>query len=392
MTYVSKNSPRAKTWLCHIRHPTLQQQCFSSGTSDRRLAQRIADKVQLLCEYAVAMEPLPADLRYFKANALRSKQLCKALHRFELVAIEDLQRTESLDETLVRYESALSDRGITDAQVQQQVSRARRILEDTGVDAAAEIEADAIRLWWLDRQAEGMSSRTIAYYLGALGSLYRTCNFPQNPTESVQRPRVTTRVHRRALSEDELVRLLWAAEQPLRGYGSQQSVNRKLVYQFAIETGLRRAEIGRLRRSHIGGQVIRLPGEAQKNRQALPIPMRPWMAARVSRYVMSHGDDRVFPVRDEVAGRLFRRDLGIAGIESETPEGKADFHSLRQTGSRLLLESGASDLLVNRFLRHVGTSMAQRHYSSVLLEDLERAIVNAMPDWESLGKLREKKA
>ncbi len=63
--------------------------------------------------------------------------------------------------------------------------------------------------------------------------------------------------------------------------------------------------------------------------------------------------------------RSLKTDLRRAGIETTTPEGKLDFHTLRTTFSTLLDEVGATEKTKEVLLRHAPSTLAHKRYVKV---------------------------
>lgn len=132
---------------------------------------------------------------------------------------------------------------------------------------------------FLQRMAEqGRSPRTRNSYRQAVVAfanwLTRKGRLPNNPLLNVSRAEGRTVRVRRALSIDELRRLVKTTE--------QRNANRALLYRIAVGTGLRRGELKALRIRHLrldsAVPLICLPGEHTKNRKDAIIPLVPWLA------------------------------------------------------------------------------------------------------------------
>src|SRR5262249_16746195 len=98
----------------------------------------------------------------------------------------------------------------------------RRLADDCGFGALADLRREALELWLALRAAEGTSARTRNAYCNALVSFCNWCaetNRPAvNPFDAVPKAneKVDPRRQRLAMTEDELARLLPVArERPL---------------------------------------------------------------------------------------------------------------------------------------------------------------------------------
>lgn len=183
---------------------------------------------------------------------------------------------------------------------------------------------------------------------------------------------------RRALTVDEIRRLLDSTAQrvvqhcPMGGHG------RAALYATAIYTGLRVTELASLTRAsfQLSGTVplISVHGRSTKNKKARhqPIPveiadrLRPWLATRPPVGPVWPG----FRWRHGRAASMLRRDLEAAGISPETPEGRVDFHSLRTTYATLLALAGVPIQHAQRLMDHSSPDLTARHYTKLLAGDL----------------------
>ena len=102
------------------------------------------------------------------------------------------------------------------------------------------------------------------------------------------------------------------------------------------------------------------------------------MAAEFSRWRQERADEpddaRLWPLRPKTDGsyrtaELLRADLRVCGIEYQTPDGVADFHSLRAAYETWMLKGGASQYGVQKLMRHSSPRMTAV-YDKLHAEDL----------------------
>lgn len=88
-------------------------------------------------------------------------------------------------------------------------------------------------------------------------------------------------------------------------------------------------------------------------------------ACRVARGAARAAGEPVFGVKRLASktGRLIRADLGAAGILMDSPEGRADFHSLRHTYVTWLEGSGAGIKTRMELARHASPELTLGRYS-----------------------------
>jgi integrase len=109
--------------------------------------------------------------------------------------------------------------------------RLNRLFKDRAWQYPKDVTADAFMVW---RGKQNFAAKTLNDYLDAANALLkwmqRACRLEANPLQTVRKVKTSGRetVHRRALTDDEVRRLLEVAGP------------RKAVYLTAINTGLRR--------------------------------------------------------------------------------------------------------------------------------------------------------
>jgi len=185
-----------------------------------------------------------------------------------------------------------------------------------------------------------------------------------NPARRVRRVKHETDRVRRALSEDDISRLLAAAP-----------ADRAAVYRVALDTGLRMGELAALRVADVnvdaGTVVVRASVAKSGKRATLPLrreaveALRPLVAERKP-------DENVFPTVPTV--ETFYADLRRAGIDRETGEGVCDRHAMRVTYATRLQRRGVELGLAQKLLRHSSPVLTANIYSRFGLGDLRAAV------------------
>ena len=180
-----------------------------------------------------------------------------------------------------------------------------------------------------------------------------------------------TRRNRRALTEDEIRRLLTAAaERPLREamtirHGPHKGElkakvrdevadqlillgrERALIYKMLILTGLRKGELAAMRWSdlHLDGPnpLLRVRAEIAKNARSAALPIRADLVDDLKAWRATvGGEGRVFTVASGI-DRIFKRDLAAANIPAKDADGRVvDVHKLRHTTASYLASAGVA--------------------------------------------------
>jgi integrase len=235
-----------------------------------------------------------------------------------------------------------------------------------------DVTAETFQAW---RQKQIKSPKTLNEYLTAVRSLLswleRSERIPRNPLRNVEKLKNHGEpcYQRRSLSPEQ-------ARELLRVAGP-----RRVLYATALETGLRRKEIGKLewRDVHIdaaGDPFLSVRRSTTKNHKAAPTPIDAELAneLRAIRPLNVPPGQRVFaglmPRMDK-----FRVDLKAAGIEPTDAEGRhMDFHALRMTFQMLLLNNGTAPRVIQELMRHSDMKLTTKNYTDVAQLPLAEAV------------------
>lgn len=159
-----------------------------------------------------------------------------------------------------------------------------------------------------------------------------------------------------------------------------QGRERQLWYRVALLTGLRRAELSRVRVRHfrVKRSLIDLPGELTKNRKRAVIPLPRTLATDLERWVADTRrppDGSLFDLPDAATVCVMhKRHLAFAGLPYQTDRGFADWHSLRMSANTYLRRRGVSLRLRQRFLRHAAADLATAAYDDERLAELRPVV------------------
>jgi len=237
---------------------------------------------------------------------------------------------------------------------------------------------------------EGMAPATVNHYTIALRGfgrwLVRSRRVTTNPFETLALVPTATDVRRRrrALTDDELRRLLEATRVSTRTIGGLTGQDRFALYLVAASTGIRAGALAGLtpRAFDLGSPspCVTVPARLSKNRKMHVAPLRPDVVAVLRDYLASKPADAPVwgsaPV-DGHGARMLRRDLRDAGIpyRVETPDGPAyaDFHSLRHTFLTSLGKAGIELRTAQLLAGHSSPTITAR-YSHRSLADLADAV------------------
>ena len=180
-----------------------------------------------------------------------------------------------------------------------------------------------------------------------------------NPLKDVEKVAVKRgRGHRRALSSDEIARLLGVV--PRR---------RATVYLMAIYTGLRRHEFNRLTWGDFALDApfpsVRVPDSISKGSKAATLGLRPELAEALRAFRPEGWKSGDLAFHGRVPNMdTFKRDLSRAGIALVDDQGrKVDFHALRTTFCSQLQANGVSPRAAMELMRHSDMKLTMVTYT-----------------------------
>jgi integrase len=261
------------------------------------------------------------------------------------------------------------------------------------------------------------SPKTRDNYAGALRSfgswLRNTGRWDCDPfdglatrTAKKDRDRTFKRVSFRFEEVERLVAAAWARFEAEKAHGGTpmhrgndgDSVrDRQVLYWFAVTTGFRVRECASTRWEDLtldGPKLaVRLGGQFCKNGNDANIPLQAFVAEalremrkRRSAAQMRREDgpvletDAVFEVGTQVA-RIVRKDAAFAGlIPQRSPTTKrVDFHCLRKSCARILIEMGVHPKFIQQVLRHSDVRLTMDLYGELDENDLFRELPGKVP-------------
>jgi len=300
-------------------------------------------------------------------------------------------------------------KGDTGHHVGEAVAHVRRVAKLIGASRLSELTADAARKAIASVRDSGRSLRTcnsilrsVKTFSGWLQDDRRTrCN-DLKPLKGCNQ--ATDRRHaRRDLEDDELARLIDAAERGPAAFG-MSGVNRATAYRVGAGTGFRRGELRSLtpKSFDLAGDEpsISVTASYSKRRRddvqpidgGLADTLRPWLAGK------SAGEPLLaLPAK---TAAMVRSDLRLARakwlrkatapleprerrqsdfLKAVDAEGRVfDFHSLRHSYISRIVSDGASVKVCQELARHSTPSLTIGRYAHVRIHDL-RAAVPSVP-------------
>jgi len=348
--------------------------------------------------------------------------------------------TQPLSEHLESWTEHLRTKGSTKHWWTQAGRRVKRICDERGIKRLRDLSVAPVERWMREQSDAGMSAGTRNGYRGALMAFAnwcaRTARIAANPLTHLVTAdqRSDRRRTRRALTDDELMRLLDAARRrPLAEASTLQCGKRKgqqgakisgayrerlerlgreraLIYKTLVLTGLRKGELASITVGQVDftGPVpyLLLHARDEKNRRGAEIPIRADLAAELRAWMdeklavaQAEAREREEPIPARLPPttklltvsngliRIFDRDLAFAGIARiEKRNGKEvvfktdergrtiDIHALRHTFGTHLCRAGVPLRTAQAAMRHSDPSLTANVYTDPKLLDVAGAL------------------
>ena len=278
-------------------------------------------------------------------------------------------------------------RGNTRKHAADTSKRIRRVITAAGIARLADLTEPNVMRAIGHLRENGLGLESCNHAIRSIKAfarwLHHTAVINANPLLPVRifNARKDPRHPRRALTPDECRQLLIstiASDVDVRG---MSAIERALLYETAVVTGLRSAELRALRVESISRAGIEVDAQDTKNGRAALQPLPPDTLARI----------RAFAFRRRPGARLFampqpsrvvhmlRADLRRAGIPYRDERGRyVDFHALRHTYISWL--AGAIDNVrtVQELARHSTITLTIDRYCHVGQAEKQLA-VDALP-------------
>jgi integrase/recombinase XerD len=340
----------------------------SAGTSDKKLAERIAAKIE--------ESELLAREGFVDPRA----------ERFAIGA-----RTPLLEhvEKFVKY---LRDKGSTESHAKDRDAQLGRLLAAMKIDRVTQLTPAKVQGGLAElRRVRGLAACTLNRHLVAIKGLSRWLLreglIASDPLTSLSKlnQEADRRHVRRALTPAEAAALIAAAERGPKVLGLEGR-DRAMLYRLALGTGFRASELASLT-----PESFKLDGDTPvviaragytKNRTEAVQPMRRDLAELLRAWLEGKAAGQpVFAVKSLHwrTWKMTKTDLEAAGIAAVDEDGRAlDFHALRHTFITEVVRAGASVKEAQTLARHKTPELTFRVYAHARLHDLTKTL-EAMP-------------
>lgn len=295
-----------------------------------------------------------------------------------------------LGDLIDEWRDSMEARDLSSDHIKASYSRVKKVCEAIEAITPADITPSKVAKYLKDmreRSIRPMSPQTSNHYLASLHSFCHWCVSQRyvdaDPLASAKPVEANSRrtFERRALTMDEIERLLHSAKHGDYHNNQLSGMERVALYTVAIYTGLRVAELASLTREDFQldgpSPMISVHARSTKNKkgrhqpipQTIALSLQEWLATTPTEGPVWGG----YRWKTGKAAKMLRLDLKLAGIKS-TPKAKVDFHSLRTTYGTLLALAGVPIQHAQKLLDHSEPGLTARHYTKLLASDLSDAV------------------
>ena len=238
----------------------------------------------------------------------------------------------------------------TEKHVKLTMTRVKRIIKHACVETLADIDIESVQEAIFEIQYEDdLGNKTVNHYMQAIDSF---CNWlvprrmATNPLKGMQRlnTEVDVRRKRRALTADEMARLLRSARTSERSIQCYTGEERARFYAMSYYTGLRRRELGSLTKRSFQLRAepptVTVDAACSKHRRKDVLPLHPDLVRDLPKWLKGlKPNDKLFPLLERRRTWLcVKLDLERAGIPYQPTDDRCP--RLART-SRLAVASSA---------------------------------------------------
>ena len=208
----------------------------------------------------------------------------------------------------------------------------------------------------------------------------RACESPLEHLEPIK-GKIDIRHARQALEPDQVRLLLETTRTQPERFGMIGPA-RAVLYQLAVETGLRANELRSLKKSSFDfdNGIVTVEANHTKNKKKAVLPIRKDTATMLEKFLSKQTlKSSAFKVPQKTANML-KEDLAAAQISYVDENGKyADFHSLRHTTGSWLAACGVHPKIAQAIMRHRDINLTMSRYTHIL-KGQELEAINKLPD------------
>ncbi len=294
-----------------------------------------------------------------------------------------------LEDHVSDWHDSLLNKATTQRQANQVKARVDRIIAGCGFARYSDIDPLAVEGFLASlRGPDGISVRTSNFYMAAAKSFCawmvangRVASSPLAHLVALN-PKVDVRLERRALTDKEMRTLLQAAENGPQWLGIT-GPERRFVYELALTTGLRAAELRSLEKRSFdldnGKPTVTVQAGHSKHRRQDVLPLLVELAKRLRAHLANKLPTAKAIAIPEKTAQMLYADLERAGIDRVDAQGRiADFHSLRVSFITSLVMCGVNPKVAQVLARHSDIKLTMDTYTKIGADD-QRVGLESLP-------------
>ena len=351
---LNKVSVQVDTWTAQFTDENGKVRRVSTKTANRVAAERI--------------------LAQFEAEVDRIKSGVVTREELDQLPLRHL----TLESALEKFRTKLVASGNTEKYVRTSMYRIQSVFQVCEINAISKIRRESVEHWVADEiQKKDRSYQTINSYLIIIKAFVQYLVdidvLQRNPLRSIRflNHELDRRLVRRAMTHEEVERLLKAAAVTGTYRNEKKASEMVLIYRLLLGTGLRSAELSLLKPNQIDFERCLLTVKAldTKNKKPDRLPLRPDLVQAVKVWVDTHDippDEKMFRADKLAIRRSLYRDMKLAGIERKSSDGRClDVHALRKTFGTMLAMAGVPLTTVQRLMRHATPTLTAQLYIDV---------------------------
>ncbi len=374
MASIYKRKGEKKYTISYFLRPGVRKQV--RGTADRQTTEALARKLE---SDAMLRREGVIDAVVDQYNAAEALPL----------VIKDADE-KVVGGHLAEFYESLVAKGVTEKQAREVRSKVVRLVERAKSGRISQLTPSRVqKAVGSLRDEDGLSLQTCNHYLKAIKQfsrwLWRDGRRRDDAIAHLVSYNVKTdrRHDRRALTDEELTRVIASAEQGDVVYG-MAGADRAMLIRLAVGTGFRVSELRSLTPESFHLDVtpptVTIEAGYSKRRRQDTQPIQESLAAILKPYLAGRPVGQpVFDIPDK-PGKMLRVDLKVAEVPYKDGAGRVvDFHALRHTYITNVVKSGASVKVCQELARHSDPKLTMNVYTHLSIHDRAKAL-EGLPD------------
>ena len=360
-----------------------------TGFTDYRASLKLQEQILSLDACKLSQEkPDRNSIQWIEGLPVIMKE---KLANYNLIDKLSFEKSKSIEQHLTdftKYKENQASMGVLKPkEVQVMTARIKRIIKDCDFSFISDISLYTIENWVAELYTcKILAPKTLNHHTQTFKHfvkwLCQNNRLSENPIALLGKIRINSEnmtFTRRSLSEEEINKLIWTVNHSTKKRCRQNGFQRSLIYMFGLYAGLRYTEVATLRRDDIDldNSILRIRDVNTKNKKTTLLPLQKVLAEEITEYFKYYPAlpfTKIFQDMPSYGTVLIKKDLIEAGIETDSPAGRVDFHALRHTYCTRLARSGIIPQVAQKLMRHSSIDLTCNFYSHLLLEDQQEAI------------------